>query len=179
MSKAVAEVTLAPDHAEAIRDAAIHSLGTTRWLTSKAIAGLTPEQWIFQTAPEVNHILWNVGHIATSESSFLPMTGGTSRAVPAGYKDLFGTGSEPKPSLDAYPDPDEVVDVFNNARQELIGHFKGLSGAQLTAPTEGDMMRQLCPTVAQILNFCVLHEATHAGQILVARRALGLPRYIG
>lgn len=179
MASTTTELTLTPVQAQAIRDAGIFSLGTTRWLTSQAIADLTPEQWIFQAAPGANHILWNVGHVATSEAGFIPMTGGKTSAVPDGYKDLFGSGTEPKASLRDYPDPKEVTGVFVRVRQDLVAHFKGLSGEQLAAPTQGDMMKQLCPTVAQILNFCVLHEATHAGQILDSRRALGLPRFIG
>lgn len=179
MSNTTAEAALTPVQAEAIRDAGLHSMATIRWLTSQVIANLTPEQWIFQASPGVNHILWNVGHLATSEANFVSSTGGTTTAVPESYKDLFAGRTEPKPSLDAYPDPDEVADVFNKVREELVSHFKAMSGEQLATPTEGDMMKQLCPTFAHIPNFCVLHEGTHAGQILVARRALGLPRVIG
>ena len=63
----------------------------------------------------VNHILWNVGHIASSEAHFVQMAGGSCDAVPAGYKDLFGGGTEPKPSLDAYPDPAEVVEALSRS----------------------------------------------------------------
>ncbi len=174
------ELTMTPVQAEAVRDAGIFALGTSRWITNETIAKLTGEQWIFQASPGVNHILWNVGHIAVSESHFVSSTGGKSTAAPESYQELFAGGkSEPKPSLDDYPDPQEVVGVLNKVREELVAHFNGLSGEQLAVGTEGDMMKQLCPTIAQVPNFCVLHEATHVGQILIARRGLGLSRVMG
>ncbi len=76
------ELTMTPVQAEAVRDAGIFALGTSRWITNQVIANLTGEQWIFQGSPGANHILWNVGHIAVSESHFLSSTGAKSTAVP-------------------------------------------------------------------------------------------------
>ncbi|MHC4414045.1 MAG: DinB family protein [Planctomycetota bacterium] len=179
MSNVTAEHTLTPVQAEAVRDAGLFSLSTIRWFTSQLIENLTPEQWVYQASSGVNHILWNVGHIAVSDMSFMAAIGGSTPAVPERYNEMFGMNSDPKPSLDAYPGPTEVVEVFHKVRGEFVNHLNGLSGEQLAATVESESLRQVVPTVAQIATFSVLHESTHAGQILIARKALGLPRVLG
>ena len=179
MSNATAETTMTPTQAEAVRDAGLFTLGTARWLMSKLIEGLTPEQWIHQACDGVNHALWNVGHIAASEKFFLQCAGGSTASVPDSYEGLFGMGSQPSSSMDAYPSPGEVVEVFNRVREECIAHMQGLSGEQLLVAVDNERMQGVAPTVVQLINFMVLHDATHIGQILVARKALGLPGVLG
>lgn len=175
MSNATVETTMTPTQAEAVRDAGLFTLGTGRWLMNKVIEGLTPEQWIHQACDGVNHALWNVGHIASSEKSFLESAGGSTTSVPDSYGALFGMGSQPSSSMDTYPSPAEVVKVFNNVREEFVEHMKGFSGEQLVVAVSNEHFQELAPTVVQLINFMVLHEATHIGQILVARKSLGLP----
>lgn len=175
MSNATAEQTMTPTQAEAVRDAGLFTLDTGRWLMNKLIEGLTPEQWMHQASDGVNHALWNIGHIAETEKAFLITAGGSTTSVPDSYGALFGMGSEPSSSQDAYPSLTEIVDAFNKMHTEFCEHMKGLSGEQLTAAVSNDHFQELAPTIVQLINFMVLHEATHIGQVLVARKSLGLP----
>jgi hypothetical protein len=69
--------------------------------------------------------------------------------------------------------------VFQQARAELIGHLATLSGESLLAPIDHEQLADVAPTIAHLPAFISFHEGTHAGQVLIIRRALGLPRALG
>jgi len=179
MSNATAEMTMTPEQAMNVRDAALFTLGTSQWFLDKLTGDLSGDEWVHQPCNGANHALWNIGHLAASDKSFLDMLGGSTSAVPESYNELFGMGSEPKGALSAYPAPAEVVKVFQTVRGELIAHAKAMTGAQLAAATPNEQMAQVAPTLAQFLNFMVLHDSTHAGQICIARKSLGKSHVLG
>jgi len=179
MSNATADQTMTPAQAEAVRDAGLYSLGTIRGFTTSLIENLTPEQWMHQACDGVNHVMWNVGHIALVDAAFIKEAGGSTTAIPDTYEAMFGMGTEPASSLDAYPDIKELLDALNNVRSDFVSHFKSLSGEQLAGTPTTEGFTRMMPTVSQIPNFNVLHESTHTGQILIARKSLGLPRIMG
>lgn len=173
------QAAMTPEQARAACDAGMHSMGTTRWLMMRAIENLAPAHWMHQVAPGTNHIMFNVGHIAQSELGLLQMAGGSSRAVPASYKALFDQGCRPSADASGYPDPAEVVDVLQRVRTDLVAHLRALPGERLLEAPALDILVQVAPTLAHLPGFIALHEGTHAGQVLLIRRALGLPGVLG
>jgi len=173
-----AEMTMTPEQARAACDAGMHSMGLTRWVVTRTVADLTPEQWMHQVAPGANHPMFNFGHLVTCDANFLLAAGGRS-SVPESYGELFNGGSQPSPDANRYPTPQELLEVGERGRAELVNHLRGLSGEQLLAPVEGGPLKDILPNLAHLPGFIALHEGTHTGQIMLVRRALGLPGVLG
>jgi hypothetical protein len=172
-----------PEQARAACDHGMHTMGSIRWLTTKAVSDLTGEQWMRQVSPGTNHILFNVGHLAAVDASMLKVAGGPplppSRGVPESYEALFAPGCKPSARAADYPDPAEVLNVFGRIRQELLAHLSALPAERLLDPVPNERLAGVCPTLAHLPGFLAMHEGTHAGQILLIRRSLGLPGVLG
>lgn len=174
-----AESTMTPDQARATCDAGLHMMGITRWLTMKAVGDLKPDQWLHQVAPGANHAMFNFGHIVSCDGAFLLAAGGPKSPVPDSYGPLFDGGSAPVADPGAYPEPAALLEVAEKAREALVEHLQSLTGEQLLAPVAEPRLTDLIPCVAHLPNFISMHEGTHAGQILIVRKALALPRVLG
>jgi hypothetical protein len=171
--------TMTPEQARAACDAGLHMMGITRWLLTKAVADLWPQQWLHQVAPGANHPMFNFGHLVVCDGNFLLAAGGAASPVPESYGPLFDGGAAPRTDASAYPAPVELLQIAEQARTDLVAHLKALSGEQLLGPIAEPRLKDLIPCLAHLPNFISMHEGTHAGQILIVRKALGLPRVLG
>ena len=174
-----AQATMTPEQARAACDAGLHAMALTRWLMMKTVADLTPAQWLHQVAPGANHAMFNFGHIVTCDGGFLLAAGGRGNPVPESYGPLFDGGAKPVADASAYPKPQELLQVAERARAALVEQMKALSGEELLGSVQEPRLRDLLPSLAHLPGFISMHEGTHAGQILIARKALGLPRVLG
>lgn len=167
--------TMTPDQARAACDVGLHTMTTARWFMMEIIQNLTFEQWMHQPKSGMNHVMFNVGHIAYYEGVFLRAAGGRTSAIPESWKEQFDMGCEPSAKASDYPSPKEVTEALTRVREDLMTHFKSLSGAQLLGPLGDGMNSDMTPTIAHVPAFITLHEGTHIGQILSIRQALKLP----
>lgn len=173
-----AEITMTPDQARAACDTGQHAMAMTRWLTMKMVSELTPQQWMHQVAPGTNHAMFNFGHIVVCDGNFLSAAGGAS-SLPAGYSELFNGGVHPDADPGRYPKPAELLETAERVRGELVRHLQNLSGESLLAPVSEPRLRDLLPTLAHLPGFIAMHEGSHTGQIMLVRKALGLPGVLG
>lgn len=175
--------TMTPEQARAACDNGMHTMGNIRWLTTKAVSDLTPAQWMHQVSPGANHIMFNIGHLAVVDANMLIAAGGrplpVSRAVPQSYEVLFAPGCQPTDRAADYPDPAEVLDVFDRIRADLLAHLATLPAERLLDGVPNERLAGICPTIAHLPGFVAMHEGTHTGQILLTRRSLGLPGVLG
>lgn len=174
-----AQTTMTPAEARATCDAGLHMMGITRWLTAKAVGDMKPDQWLHQVAPGANHPMFNFGHLVACDGNFLLAAGGRASPVPDSYGPLFDGGSAPVTDAGKYPEPAALLEVAERARATLVEHLQSLSGEQLLAPIQEPRLKDLIPCLAHLPNFITMHEGTHAGQILIVRKALGLRRILG
>ncbi len=174
-----ATATMTPAQARAACDSGLHSLATARWLMTELIQNLTPEQWMHQPKPGMNHVMFNVGHIAYCDGDFLRASGGDTSTVPASWKELFNMGCTPSAKASDYPSPQEVTNVLNRVRGEFAAHLASLPDARLLDPVDHEMLADITPTISHLPAFVTLHESTHIGQILSIRQALKLPGVLG
>lgn len=173
-----AEMTMTPEQARAACDAGMHAMALIRWMTGRTVADLTPEQWLHQVAPGTNHPMFNFGHLVRCDGNFCLAAGGRS-SVPDSYGPLFDGGASPVTDARAYPKPAELLKVAERARAELMARLQSLSGAELLAPFDEPRLSFVAPTLAHLPGFIALHEGSHTGQIMIVRRALGLPGVLG
>jgi hypothetical protein len=146
----------------------------TRIISLKAINDWPTDKATFQTGPEDNHLLWTLGHLASTDA----WVGATFKIpgaeVPEAYSALFGMGSKPVNDPSKYPPLAEVRGYFDGCRSAVRNWLdtvddKTLAGS-LKEQTGGfandgfDMLMKIC-----------WHEGWHIGQVATIRRALGLP----
>jgi uncharacterized damage-inducible protein DinB len=134
----------------------------------------TPEQWTFQVHPACNHALWFVGHMATVDNFFLSLIAPEKVRPIAEFQAKFGMGSQPTSDPSVYPSPDTVLEVMRERRAALLETLDGMTDEDLATKTPQGAPEFL-PDVSSVFELAVWHEGQHAGQLTVARRALGYP----
>jgi uncharacterized damage-inducible protein DinB len=132
----------------------------------------SPEDWTHQVAPDTNHALWFVGHMAASDNFFIGMIAPGRKRDLEDWSGHFGMGSKPTSDPDAYPPVAEVLDVMRERRTVLLELLAKMSDDELEKPTPADVAA-FCPDYASIFEMAIWHEGLHAGQVTVIRRALG------
>lgn len=160
-----------------VLETGLAALAFARRVTTALLEDIQDDKLTYQPMAGANHALWIIGHIAVTDEVFLGNVGKRPVKRLGTWKDLFYTGSIPKPSLADYPPAADIRDYFSASREELIAWFKSLSEAELHAPLPEDM-QTFGRTPAVLMSTIACHEALHAGQLTVVRKNLGItPRF--
>ncbi len=128
-----------------------------------------------------NHAAWQLGHIAYSLEGANHMLGG-SFALPAGWSDKYGMGSEPLADRSAYPSKAELLGQLGEASDAAASAVRGCDAAALDAanPVPDPTFQKMMPTLGDAVTFLVnSHYAYHLGQVSGWRRAIGLGSALG
>lgn len=137
-----------------------------------------------------NHVAWTLGHLALTMHRAAERVDGKTDLPQAdfvvgdgssGGPDRFDSesvcyGSTPSSEAVRYPTFDRCVTIFEaaaeraaavaeHADETLLGDLTTWGGSETT---KGDLLVRMA-----------LHNATHAGQIIDLRRALGMPKLVG
>lgn len=135
----------------------------------------TPDEHFYRLpCPGGNHAAWVAGHIAYAEDGIRVALGGGQPVLDAKYKELFGGGTTCREGAAGYPSRQELMDALATARKAATTWFAGMTQADLAQPVEGGLA-QLAKTKGGMMHAYAGHEAFHAGQASMARRAAGLP----
>lgn len=153
-------------------------LDFTRQWTLNYLEGISEDRYTYQPWPGANHVLWNLGHIAASDTFGIAALKGSTDTPTGPYDGIFGMGSTPVDDTSKYPPIKKVRHDLDDQRRELLSLLEGMSEADLLKPTEGDMA-QFAPDIAGVLFTLAWHEGVHAGQIVAIRKALGLKPVMG
>ncbi|RIK74560.1 MAG: DinB family protein [Planctomycetota bacterium] len=166
-----------------LRDHARHLLQFSRKFTERLLECFkTPDDWVFQIDPKVNHAMWIAGHLALVDNSFICRFRPDRGRKPEGWDRLFGFGSQPQPAAAAYPSPPEVLAYLRERRQALLEVLEEMTEDELRAPAPAPSERSPiagAPSVGHGFLFIGYHEGLHSGQLTVAHRALGNAPVIG
>ena len=156
-----------------LADRLLRQLKQTRATSEKLLEAFqSPEDWTYQLAPGTNHALWFAGHMAVCDNLFIGIVTPERSNEMEEWDKLFGTGSQPTSDPENYPPPAEVLDAMRERRGVLIELLDGRSEKQLAKPTpEGTY--DFLPDYGSIWEIANSHEAMHAGQLTMVRRALG------
>ncbi len=138
------------------------------WLT----AFQTPEQWMFQVAPGVNHALWFVGHMAVVDNMMLRILSPADHRSQPDLEAKYGVKSTPSASLADNVPPTELLEIMRERRQTFLAVLDRMSEADLSKPVPSGSP-PMFSDLASMFELSIWHEGLHAGQMTVARRALG------
>lgn len=156
-----------------LKDRLRRQLIQTRELSEKLLADFhSRQQWVHQVHPGCNHALWFAGHMANSDNFFLSLVAPQQSIKLDGFAPRFGMGSHPTNQPDDYPPPAEVLETMRERRRTLMEVLDGMSEDDLSTPTPAGSPDFLTDFAA-VFEMANWHEAMHAGQLSVTRRALG------
>ncbi len=109
-------------------------------------------------------VVWQVGHLAWSESFYAGRADGAV-SVPPTFAELFRSGTGGKGT---YPPLAEVTSALGAAQEGLAEVARG---TDLAKPVEG----RSYSTVGELLLFACFHRGYHYGKIATLRALLGKP----
>lgn len=147
----------------------LYMLKNNQGIANKLLEDINEEESLTQTSERFNHIRWLTGHLVYSNSYVLSLLGDESE----NYKDfekLFGMGSKLTDDTSAYPSMKSLRERLNLIHEKAIKAIEKASDADLEREVdEGELKSPLWQKVA----FFSMHEAYHAGQIVIVRKAIG------
>ena len=144
-------------------------------LIERAVADLSRDQATTQPSGVPNHPAWTVGHLVHSAQAIGGELG-LDPWLPEEWGDRFGTGSTPVTNAEAYPPMEELMAQLRGAAARIERHLRERGEEVLAAPLPDVRYRDLFPTTGHAaLHILAGHTSFHAGQIMVWRRAAGLP----
>lgn len=136
-------------------------------VNGRNLEGVTHEESLIQP-PEGNCINWIVGHMIVSRDSILKLVGAEPIA-PASLADRYARGSGPiSEGSDGVVPLDQLHALLDRSAESLLAAFASLDPEVLGRPA-GER------TVGERVQFLLLHDTYHAGQIALARRIAGKP----
>jgi len=161
-----------------LNDFAVSALDMARWLTLAAVKDLTDREMMFQPALGLNHPLWLIGHIATSENGLILDACAGQDLLPPDWMGKFGIGSQPVSDANVYPTRDEVLALLEKTHAAALDYVKSLTPEDFdTRPVNLDRfppgVQERFSTVARCISGHVSHEFSHVGQIAMLRRIMG------
>ena len=160
--------------ASPMRDRALAHAKFAHGMINKFAEGFAPEQVVAQAGACPNHLLWTLGHLASSASWTHGMITGGAPIVPEGYSSLFGMGSKPIGDPALYPSFDEVRAAYESSFRRLVDAVEQLDDEALLQAPEQDSGGFISDKL-DALNKLAWHEGWHLGQLSDLRRGLGLP----
>jgi hypothetical protein len=135
----------------------------------KAMSGVDKEEAMRRPGPMSNPLLWLAGHLIHFRTRLLSLMG-VPRDFPWGSR--FDTGSkvgEPE----TYPDPEELVALWEQLSELLVERLGTLTEADLAAPPTAKVPTTDA-TLRGAIGYFSLHEAYHVGQMGYVRKWLGM-----
>ena len=124
----------------------------------------------------VNHPAWTIGHLIYSAQAIGGELG-LDPWLPADWQVRFGTGSTPQPT--GYETKDYLLAALTDAQTRLTNRLHELGEAAMSQPLPDIRYRSTLPTLGHaVLHILTAHTSTHLGQLIIWRRAAGLPLLI-
>lgn len=140
----------------------------------RTIQGIPPEQWLIQPSPELNHLLWVVGHAAVTRAVGVRLLGGKWSAP---WQKLFTRGQQ-RVDNGQYPSVVEVQQAWNEISGRLLSAIATASVEFSGQPVEKGKP-SIDGTVGGMVGFLCLHESYHLGQMGFIRKWLGHGQALG
>lgn len=158
---------------------AVEAMEFAHSLFVKMADSIPQDKAFFQIHPTTNHLVWTLGHLATTYSwfgSLVDAKGATK--LPESYNTLFGMGSKPNPEKAKYPPMAEVRSNFDSSYAACLAAVRALTDANMWSVCAGDSHGLVSCRVDTAYKVA-WHDGWHMGQIADIRRVLGLPSIFG
>lgn len=158
------------------KDPIKHNLDLAEMIITSYVGDLTDADILAIPVPGMNHIAWQLGHLISSERSFIEgIKPGSCPELPAGFDGVHSTKAETKGTEPGqFYSKDDYLKFYAAQRAATKAVIDALADADLDKPGP-ENMAQIAPTVGAVLNLIGQHYLMHAGQFVPVRRAAGKP----
>lgn len=178
---------MTPAHGEFLA----HNLMNSQALFERFRAGFDDSNRTSQAPALPNHIAWTLGHLALTAHRCTQRVGGSDEPgeLPPdafvmgdrGDAQRFATesvafGSSPTDDPDRYPSLERAIEIMHDAHNDLASALRNAGDDALARQTPWGAGTTNVSDLALRMGF---HIATHAGQIVDLRRALGFAPIMG
>jgi hypothetical protein len=160
------------------REAAVSLCTWVRGVSDMMLSDFPAEKATHQPAPTDNHVLWVMGHMASTDGWIAKELGIAGVNVPESYGKLFGGGSKPVNDPKQYPSFAEVRKVYTESRAALLKWFSTAPDSALRVDLK-DRTGGFTTDPVDAMFKLAWHEGWHFGQVASVRKARGLPNKMG
>lgn len=146
--------------------------------TKALLKDVPADQFTRQPDGVVNHPAWTLSHLIHYHPAIASLLQGQPVADPskAAKADLYDEGSTPQADTTLYLPGDELLASYLTSHGQILELIKQASPDCFGQKPGLDRWANAFPTVADNLVYLMhLHESQHIGQVMVWRRAVGLP----
>lgn len=146
--------------------------------TEALLDGIASDQMTRQPAGAPNHPAWTIAHLLHYHPAILSLIDGKPVNDPAEHPDAsrYDAGSTPVDEPQQYPSKDELIANYPAGHEQVTSQLRQVSEDQLDRAPGLPRWAKAFPSIAATLTYLmVVHEATHLGQIMTWRRAMGWP----
>ena len=140
----------------------------------KAVADLTPEQWLARPSDHSNHITWIAGHLIWARHALIDRVGGS---WPCPGLEVFARSAKLGESA-SYPAPEELLRLWSESATAVEVTLTALTPEALAAPAPPGPPSP-DGKVSGFIAVLAWHETYHLGQIAYLRTWLGLTGLFG
>lgn len=150
----------------------IHIWSFNDWVLGRILDGFTDEEW--WTRPGgTNPAIWILGHILMERKVLGKILGAdlASDLAPDATDRLFEPGTKPD-DLPRDLDGRALVEAFHATHRRFVEHLEGLDEAALEQSMD-PLFPTVPPTRLGALQFLLMHESYHIGQLSTLRMMLG------
>ena len=157
---------------------AASQIKAARQYTETLLADIGPESWYDQPVDGINHVAWQVGHVAMAQyglALYRQRGRGESdrELIPREFMRMFAKDSSPSIDIEGRPDAGEIRTVFDRVHQQVLKELETYPLEELETPVDFPYVGFSNKLGALLMS--AHHEMLHAGQIGMLRRLLGKP----
>ena len=146
------------------------------------LAGVTHEESLQNAGGSANGINWLAGHILNSRTRLAARTGAPCGPIFSEQEAAwYGKGSKPIGAGDPCVPLERIVAGLEQTVGGIAARLAQMTDAELETAIDRTMFPSPPekPTLGAMVEFAILHEMYHSGQIGLVRRALGKASGIG
>ena len=145
------------------------------WTPRRMLAALAEdftEEQARERVGDLKPLVWYLGHIAVTENYLLSLYGGAESAVSKEHLQRYGRGSDGHADFSDASKAEmlELLETLRTRMKELLTSL-AVEDAEREAP--GEVGHPLFAKLGSAISLINAHNAYHAGQIGVLRRAMG------
>jgi len=134
---------------------------------------MTDEELMQRPDPGCNHVIWQLGHLISSERQITEgVAPGSMPALPEGFADRYSKDTARSDDPTAFDSKETLLALHQQVREATLAALEQQTDESLDAASP-ESMQAYAPTVGAAFNLHGNHWLMHAGQWAVLRRKLG------
>lgn len=149
-----------------------HQAGMIHKVVQINVDGITQEESLIQPQPGGNCLNWVVGHLVSIYETALPVVGQEPVRGKEALK-RYARGSAPVQDASEAMDLQELLTLWDEASKRFDAGLANLTAEVLDQPAPFSPGKNPNETVRTLLCAVLFHQAYHAGQLGLLRRAAG------